>query len=75
MEGVIFGGESRFVFEIHLWVFRFSGWKKYGGPDRYCGRMWLGPFLVEKWGIREGSKKQMYVGEKRLMVKKHETLP
>ncbi len=71
MKDIITGGESRIELELHFWVFRFSKWNRYGGPDRSFSMMWLGPFLIQGWYIRKGSDKQCWVGKKRFKIVRH----
>ncbi len=71
MEDIITGGESRTEIELHLWVFRFSKWKRYGGPDRSFSMMWLGPFLIQGWYVKKGSDKHLYVGKKLFSIVWH----
>ncbi len=71
MKEVITGGESRIEVQLHLWVLRFSGWRRYGGIDRTFSMMWLGPFLIQGWYLRRGSNKQIYVGKKIFSIVRH----
>jgi len=71
MKDIITNGGSRIELGLHLWVFRFSKWERYGGSDLSFSMMWIGPFLIQGWYVRKGSDKQMYVGKKRFKITRH----